>query len=125
MTDAYAFLKVFARQCAAQGIERPMPLVVVNRASDGVEAGHVAQRIQDVVSKFLGLHVEFLAYLPDDRAAFRAMQRRSTVVDGEPDSELARALSTLSCSVLARLARIPSAGAGFRLAQGADWKREP
>lgn len=124
MTDAYAFLKVFVRQCAAQGMERPMPLLVVNRASDEVEAGHVAQKLQDVVSKFLGLHIEFLGSLPEDRAAFRAMQRRTTVVEGEPGSELARGLSTLSCSVLARLARVPSPGAGLRLAGDMERKHK-
>lgn len=119
MTDAYAFLKVFVRQCATQKIERPMPFLVVNRAQDQEEAHQVARRLQDVVSKFLGARIELLAVLPDDRAAFRAIQRRSTVVDSEPESELARAITTLSCSALARLARTETRAAGARLAQGA------
>lgn len=123
MTDAYAFLKVFVRQCAAQGIERPMPLIVVNRA-DAFEAEQVARRLQDVVAKFLGRRVEFLAALPDDRAAFRCTQRRTTVVEGEPDSELAHALITLSTSTLARLARAAGQpGVGSRLADGAATDR--
>ncbi|MEM9799755.1 MAG: cellulose synthase operon protein YhjQ/BcsQ [Planctomycetota bacterium] len=119
MTDAYAFLKVFVRQCAAQGIDRPMPVLVVNRAADEEEAQNVARRLQDVVSKFLGERLEFIASLPEDRAAFRCIQRRTTVVDGEPDSELARALQVLSNSVLSRLARTENRGAGRRLVDAA------
>lgn len=119
MTDAYAFLKVFVRQCSTQGITRPMPLLVVNRAQDQQEALHVARRLQDVVSKFLGERIEMIGYLPDDRAAFRAIQRRSNVIDSEPDSELARALTTLGCSALARLARTETRAAGVRLERSA------
>ncbi|MEL6715819.1 MAG: P-loop NTPase, partial [Planctomycetota bacterium] len=109
MTDAYAFLKVFARQCAAQGIERPMPLLVVNRAASEEEAAGTAKRLQEVVGKFLGTSVEYLAALPEDRAAYRCSQRRTTVVEGEPDSDLARALESVGHSVLARLARMDGA----------------
>ena len=119
MTDAYAFLKVFARQCAAQGIARPMPYLVVNRAESQEEAEQVARRLQDVVGKFLGERIELLAVLPDDRAAFRAIQRRSTVVDSEPDSELSRAIAKLERGVVGRLARTETRAAGARLAQAA------
>ena len=118
MTDAYAFLKVFVRQCAAQGIARPMPYLVVNRAQSEEEAKQVARRLQNVVSKFLGARIELLAVLPDDRAALRAIQRRSAVVDSEPESELSRAIVTLSCGVAARLAH-GDAAAGARLAMAA------
>lgn len=119
MTDAYAFLKVFVRQCGVQGIERPMPLLVVNRAADAAEGESVARRLQDVVMKFLGQRMEYLTALPDDRAAFRCTQRRTTIVQGEPDSELALALGTLSISILARLARVESCGIGRRLVDAA------
>lgn len=124
MTDAYAFLKVFARQCAAQSIERPMPLLVVNRATSEEEAAHVASRLQEVVAKFLGERIELLAVLPEDRAAYRCAQSRTTVVGEEPDSELGRALLVLSNGVLSRLARVSPEGrsgwtAGRRLADSA------
>ena len=119
MTDAYAFLKVFVRQCGVQGIDRPMPLLGVIRVTDAIEGEQVARRLQDVVMKFLGQRLEFLATLPDDRAAFRCIQRRTTVADGEPDSELGRALAALSNGVLSRAARIENRGAGRRLVDAA------
>ena len=123
MTDAYAFLKVFARQCEAIGIERPMPLLVVNRVTADDEVTSVAGRLQDVVSKFLGRHIELIGSLPEDRAAFRCIQRRATIVDGEPDSELARALVGISTAVLARMARLEAHGVGARLADCAHTTR--
>ncbi len=137
MTDAYAFLKVFVRQCEAQGIERPMPYLVVNRASSPIEAASVAKRLEEVVFKFLGRRIELIGELPEDRAVFRASQRRKTVVDDEPESEISRALQTLSNSVLSRLARVEvtsraglrangqpfAQGTGQRLARGANLRR--
>ena len=110
MTDAYAFIKVFVRQCEAQGIERPMPYIVVNRCSGPEELEHVAKRIQEVVYKFLGRRVECLGGLPNDRAVFRCAQRRTTVVEGESDSEFARAVQTLANSILSRISRVTSKG---------------
>lgn len=114
MTDAYAFVKVFVRQCEASGIARPMPALVVNRAADAAEAQEVARRLQDVVAKFLGERIEYLMHLPEDRATFRCAQRRTTVVDGEPESEMARALTSLAGSALLRLDRLESGANGAR-----------
>lgn len=128
MTDAYAFLKVFVRQCEAQGIERPMPFLVVNRASSPMEATSVAKRLGEVVDKFLGRTIELIGELPEDRAVFRASQRRKTVVEDEPDAEISRALHTLSNSVLSRMARVrvtsrAGLGAGKRLARAAHLRK--
>lgn len=123
MTDAYAFIKVFVRQCEAQGIERPMPFLVVNRVSSPEEAASVARRLEEVVYKFLGRKIELIGELPEDRAVFRASQRRKTVVEDEPNSEVGRALQTLSNSILSRLARVDSTdrvGFGAKLGQGVN-----
>lgn len=123
MTDAYAFLKVFARQCEALGIKRPMPLLVVNRTTDPAEAESVAHRLQEVVSKFLRRRIELLGWLPEDRAAFRCIQRRTTIVDGEPDSDIARSIVSLSNGVRTRLAELEALGVGQRLSACAHRER--
>ena len=127
MTDAYAFIKVFVRQCEAQGVDRPMPYLVVNRVESATEAEIVSRRLQEVVHKYLGRKVELIGHLPEDRALFRASQRRKTVVDDEPESEVSRALHTLSNSVLSRLAAVGGKKAdtrsvGQRLAEGVTGK---
>ncbi|MEM8709328.1 MAG: AAA family ATPase [Planctomycetota bacterium] len=127
MTDAYAFLKVFVRQCEAQGIDRPMPYLVVNRATSVAEAEGVARRLEEVVHKFLGRKIELIGVLPEDRAVFRASQRRRSVVEAEPESEISRALQTLSNSILSRMSRVEGTkarrrGVGRALAEGATGK---
>ncbi|MFT6108421.1 MAG: flagellar biosynthesis protein FlhG [Planctomycetota bacterium] len=120
MTDAYAFIKVFVRQCEAQGIERPMPFLVVNRASSPAEADSVARRLEEVVHKFLGRRIELIGELPEDRAVFLASQHRKTVVEFEPDAEVSRALQTLANTLLSRLARVSvQSRAGLGRDQGA------
>lgn len=127
MTDAYAFLKVFVRQCEAQGIDRPMPYLVVNRATNAAEAEGVARRLEEVVLKFLGRKIELIGVLPEDRAVFRASQRRRSVVEAEPEAEISRALQTLSNSILSRMSRVDGTrskrrGVGRALAEGATGK---
>ena len=90
MTDAYAFLKVFVRQCAALGQQRELPLLVVNRATSDQEAKEVGSRLRDVTGKFLDQRLEVLGWIPEDRAVFRCTQRRQSVVSGEPESEFGR-----------------------------------
>ncbi len=111
MTDAYALLKVLWQR-------RPTatPLLVVNRASSAEEARTTADRIVAVAAKFLGREPRCVGFLPEDRAAFRSVQRRLPVVVAEPDSELARALLDLSLLVQAESMRAGAAGLGRMLA---------
>ena len=107
MTDAYAFLKVYARK---QG--RGRVLLLVNRASDEGEAQRTAQRIREVASKFLGWSPEAVGSCPEDRAAFRCGQRRRPVIVGEPDSPLARSLVALARTLEEHLGPVVPAGLG-------------
>lgn len=124
MTDAYAFLKVFVRQCEAAGERRALPLLVVNRATSAKEADEVGARLQNVTMKFLGQRLEVLGWLPDDRAVFRCTQRRTSVVAGEPESDLAQALEQVVEDVQDQLQGRGGAGAGSRLVAMASGVRE-
>lgn len=116
MTDAYAFLKVFVGHCEAVGDPRPLPLLVVNRVASADEGAQVTGRLREVTRKFLGRDLEVLGELPDDRAVFRCTQQRRSVLAGEPNSEVGRALRSLAVELAARLAESPGGGAGARLA---------
>ncbi|MDB2576137.1 P-loop NTPase [Planctomycetota bacterium] len=115
MTDAYAFLKVFVRQCAALGQRRELPLLVVNRATSENEAKEVSGRLSEVTRKFLDQRLEVLGWMPEDRAVFRCTQRRQSVVSGEPGSKIAQALERVSSDLLAQLQGFEGPGAGGRL----------
>jgi flagellar biosynthesis protein FlhG len=116
ITDAYAFLKVFVRRNP-----RGMPLLVVNRCTAPDEAEHVARRLSDVTRKFLGRDLALLAALPEDRGAFRCTQRRTTVVEGEPEGPLAGALRWLERCLLDELGRTPARGAGTELVRAVGY----
>ncbi len=110
MTDAYAFLKVLIqRRPTAQ------PLLVVNRAADLEEASGAASRLLEVSQKFLGREPRWIGTLPEDRAAFRSVQRRSPVVEYEPESDLALALIDLAATVDEELYRTAPRGLGRML----------
>ncbi|MEZ6016417.1 MAG: P-loop NTPase [Planctomycetota bacterium] len=112
MTDAYAFLKVFVRRQPLS-----MPLLIVNRCAESEDAEHVVRRLSDVTRKFLGRDLTCLAALPEDRAAFRCIQRRTPVCVGEPASPLGQALLALERSVLEELRHLPARGVGATLAR--------
>ncbi len=115
MTDAYAFLKVFVRQCAAAGVPRELPLLVVNRATSDQEAQDVGDRLREVTRKFLDQRLDVLGWIPDDRAVFRCTQRRKSVVSGEPESAVAQALEHIVARLLDQLQEREGMGAGWRL----------
>ena len=117
MTDAYAFLKVFVRQCAAAGVPRELPLLVVNRAASDQEARDVGDRLREVTRKFLDRRLDVLGSIPDDRAVFRCTQRRRSVVAGEPESAVAQSLERVAAVLLDRLQDHEGVGAGWRLGE--------
>lgn len=110
MTDAYAFLKVFLRRKPAAD-----PLLVVNRATGEAEGRQCSERIRDVSRKFLGRTPRALGILPEDRAAFRSLQRRRTVVASEPDAPLSRALERLASDIQQEVLRVEAGGLGRSL----------
>jgi len=117
MTDAYAFLKVLAQRRSGA-----RPLLVVNRVFGGEDAASVAQRIASVSQKFLGSEPRSLGGLPEDRAAFRSVQRRQPVVEAEPDSDLARALQRVADDIEVEIAVVGSArGLGGVLVREVDY----
>jgi flagellar biosynthesis protein FlhG len=60
--DTYALIKTIATRHATA----PAPYLVVNRAHDATAANDVHRRIDQSCRKFLGLAVEFAAWLPMD-----------------------------------------------------------
>ena len=90
MTDAYAFLKVLLGVDPAARVD-----LVVNRVEDEEEGRRTAERILSVAERFLGRAPRWIGSLPDDPAVRRAGNRRSAVIESEPDSRAGRALIEL------------------------------
>ena len=110
LTDAYAFLKVFTQR-------RPdcVPLFLVNRAADEVEAQAVAERFRAVARKFLAREPRSIGWIPEDRAVVRSVSAREPVVAAEPDSAAAQALQLVSVALQQEIAAGRARGLGRQL----------
>lgn len=110
LTDAYAFLKVLLTR-------RPhcRPRLIINRVVVPEEGERAAERLIDVTKRFLGVELECIAQLPDDRAAFVATQEQRPVVRGGGNSHLALALRELGRNVIEDLDAAQPRGFGSSL----------
>ncbi len=110
LTDAYAFLKVLLTR-------RPhcLPRLIINRVVLPEEGERAAARLIDVTRRFLGVELECIAQLPDDRAAFVATQEQRPVVRGGGNGCLAQGLHELGRKVLLDLDGVQPRGFGSSL----------
>ena len=116
MTDAYAFLKVLlSRRPDAE------PLLLVNRASDDVEAHEVAERIERVSQRFLGAAPRRLGWLPDDAVVRACGNRRGPVVRLEPSARVSLALRRAAVSLIDDLSQRGARGMGHRLREAVGY----
>ena len=111
LTDAYSLIKVMAaRRSPARWY------LVVNMAAPGPEGLRVAERLADVVRRYLGMELTVLGCVPRDDAVGQAVLRQVPVLLAYPRSAAARAIR----SVAARLLGLPpSPGGGLA---GALWR---
>ncbi len=131
MTDAYAFMKVFA---ARQPLQRAF--LVVNRSrsdldvpdavgSDGETpeqvADRVAARMLDVARRFLGSEPRYLGLVPEDRAVSRSISQRMPLVRAEPGSPASLALQARSVALIEEWSRIEPRGLGQILRRQIDY----
>ena len=111
LTDAYSLIKVMAaRRSAARWC------VVVNMAAPGSEGLRVAERLADVVCRYLGIELTVLGSVPRDEAVGQAVLRQVPVLLAYPRSGAARAIR----AVAARLLGLPSLPSGGL--SGALWR---
>jgi len=96
LADAYASLKALT---ARVGLDRAF--VVVNRAENESDAGDAFTRLEALVSRFLGVELCELPYIPADRRAATACALGSPVLLQYPDAPASRALSSMLSTVAA------------------------
>jgi flagellar biosynthesis protein FlhG len=91
ITDGYALIKAIAREKGAGRIR-----LVVNQASDRMEAGRVSERLRAVSRRFLGIEVDNLGMvLQDERVRQAVRKRRPFLLDAPrcPASACLRAIA--------------------------------
>ncbi|HLC26458.1 MAG TPA: MinD/ParA family protein [bacterium] len=91
ITDAYALMKVLALEYG----ERHFRLLV-NNASNAVEAKEVYRRISSVADKYLEASIDFLGFIPHDETLVKAVRQQKAVLQAFPGCPASRAFKTLA-----------------------------
>jgi len=90
ITDAYALIKMVK----TMGNEVPFRLVV-NRVSDDKEGKQTADNMQQVASKYLGMELPVLGYIPDDANVSKAVKRQTPLSIAFPDTAAAKGIERI------------------------------
>lgn len=93
LTDAYALIKVLAREC---GVDRFR--IVANMVRDGEQGRQLFHKLERVTGRFLDVHLEYTGMVPHDDRIRQAVRRQMAVVDAWPGSAAAQAFKKLAVS---------------------------
>ena len=106
-TDAFGVIKAVDAFATDAGREVPTPEVFVNFASDAREAQTVASKLAALCERFLARSPRFVGWMPRSRAVLRGVIDQRPIVDGDPSTPPARAITRLARRY-ANLGPIPS-----------------
>jgi flagellar biosynthesis protein FlhG len=91
LTDAYALIKVLARECGVRQFK-----VVANMVSNAAHGRQLFEKLERVTTRFLDVGLEFCGVVPHDENLRRAVRRQMGVVDAWPGSPSALAFKKLA-----------------------------
>jgi len=92
VTDAYALIKTIKEESRGN---IPDFKVVVNRVDDNEEGIEIYNKISRASSKFLGVSLENLGYIPYDRFLVKAVKHQQPATICFPNCEFARAIEKI------------------------------
>ena len=95
LTDAYALIKVLARQYRVRRFK-----VLVNRAKSPREASEVFGKLDVAVDRFLHVAVELVGTIPDDDYVHMAVMQQKAVSDMFPEAPAAQAFKRLAQQIM-------------------------
>lgn len=93
VTDAYALIKTIKEENRGSNI--PDFKVVVNRVDDDVEGLELYNKISRASSKFLGIHLQNLGYIPYDRFLVKAVKHQQPATICFPNCEFTKAVENI------------------------------
>lgn len=91
LTDAYAVIKVLARECGVRNFK-----VVANMVYNASHGRQLFEKLERVATRFLDVTLEFTGVVPHDEQLRRAVRRQMGVVDAWPGSPSALAFKKLA-----------------------------
>ena len=108
LADAYAVIKAYSTYTERRNIK-----LVVNKIRDEEECYEVKEKINQTTKKFLGLTVDCLGYIYEDKIVREAVQRQEPFLIVNPESAASRCISELVKSLLSG-ERMNSVSRGWR-----------
>ena len=94
MTDAYALIKLLARDHGISNFN-----MVLNFVRGAREGNHTADTIKRVTQRFLNLNIAHIGSIPDDKAVRKAVLDQVPFIEQTPGSKAARAIHDLAGKV--------------------------
>lgn len=108
LADAYAVIKAYTTYTERRNIK-----LVVNRVREEEDCDDVTEKINQTTQKFLGVSVECLGYIYEDKAVSEAVHKQIPFIIGSPKSPAARCVQELVKSLLSG-ERMGSVSRGWR-----------
>jgi flagellar biosynthesis protein FlhG len=118
MVDAYALTKVLWRAAPSCPIS-----LVANSVRDGAEGRLAFRQIDRATTRFLGNHLRYLGFIPQDPAVREAICNQQALVDHAPQTPASRSLRLLATRLASLKASpggvslMPPAGVGVEVGQ--------
>lgn len=108
IADAYAVIKAYTTYTERRNIK-----LVINRVHEEEDCDDVAEKINQTTQKFLGVSLDCLGYIYEDKAVSEAVHKQEPFIIGNPKSAAARCVQELVKSLLSG-ERMGSVSRGWR-----------
>ena len=108
LADAYAVIKAYSNYTNRRNLK-----LVVNRIRDEEECDEVVEKINQTTRKFLGVEVDCLGYIYEDKIVREAVHRQEPFLIVNPDAAASRCVVELVKSLLSG-ERMDSVSRGWR-----------
>ena len=108
LADAYAVIKAYTTYTERCNIK-----LVVNRIHDEEECEDIDEKINQTTKKFLGLSIDCLGYIYEDRAVLEAVHKQEPFIIANPKAPASRCVEELAKSLLSG-ERMGSVSRGWR-----------
>ncbi len=95
ITDAYSLLKALNRHPDFQKEETKIKMIA-NRVEDAAEGESLYRKFQTVVTKYLGIPIEYLGAVPEDEHVSKAVMQQMPVSIQDPKSRAAVAYKSIA-----------------------------
>ncbi|RMG75037.1 MAG: MinD/ParA family protein [Nitrospirae bacterium] len=108
LTDAYAMIKVLNTRYQEKEFR-----VLINQVKSSAEALEIFRRLHMVTDRYLNVSLDYMGFIPFDRALQRAVKSQRAVVIQSPHSQVSEAFSALADRIKGLNSSSPKGGIQF------------